>query len=386
MNKMNVFYTGAFRFPDQDAAGKRVAQMVNVLESVDECGNIIVGGWEQGNKHERDHSDKCTAFSFSLLDKLHTSFLSRFSSHLFMGMSVLKWLVVNRHRYAIIILYNPPFLFSLLTLFLSLFLKKSVSLDSTEWYESAHLKGGKYGLVAIENWLRMKVAYPLFNNHIVISSFLEKYFYGYSKNIVRIPPLASQFVSKKAFGSNLDKKISFFYAGNIGNKDKLEVFIRQLAQSPYARSKVHFHIAGTTEEDFLRKFSELSILKAEICEVCTFLGRIPMHEVYERYEHVDYCVFFREKKRYALAGFPSKFVESLSFDTPVITNAVGDITAYFPDVGFLYEPGTDDIELLVDKLVLAKDSVNQNIERIFLDNFSIQSQTQKLQVFIKRLK
>jgi len=386
MNKMNVFYTGAFRFPDQDAAGKRVAQMVKVLESIDECGNIIVGGWEQGDKHEREHSDKCTAFSFSLLDKLHASFLSKISSHVFMGMSVLKWLVANRRRYTIIILYNPPFLFALFTLLLSFFLKKRVSLDSTEWYESSHLKGGKYGFVAIENWFRMKVAYPLFNNHIVISKFLEQYFYRHSKNIVRIPPLANQFVRKKAVCDNVDKKIKFFYAGSIGNKDKLEIFIRQLAQSPYASDKVHFYIAGITEEDFLKKFSELLPLKNEICEVCTFLGRIPMREVYERFEHVDYCVFFREKKRYALAGFPSKFVESLSFDTPIITNAVGDITEYFPEVGFLYEPGTDDIELLIDKLMLAKDNVNKKIERIFWDDFSVQSQKQKLQAFIKRLK
>lgn len=37
---------------------------------------------------------------------------------------------------------------------------------------------------------------------------------------------------------------------------------------------------------------------------------------------------FRDDKRYAHAGFPTKLVESWSMATPVICNPIGDITLY----------------------------------------------------------
>lgn len=382
MSKINVFYTGAFRFPDLDAAGKRVAQMVRLIEATAECNNIIVGGWEQGDIEERKYSDKCSAFSFSLLDKTSASYIYKMFSQLLMGMSVIKWMISNRNRYAVVILYNPPFIFALLALMFSSIFGKKIALDSTEWYESDFLPGGRYGFAAIENWCRMRVAYPLFNNHIVISSFLQNHFKRFSKNLIKVPPVANEFVAKTNTCSR--EEIKLFYAGLIGQKDKLEPFIRRLALASKNSTKVKFYIAGVSEEQFFIQFKQLLPIRAEISNVCVFLGRIPMNEVYSWYGHINYCVFFRDNKRYALAGFPSKFVESLSFDTPVITNAVGDVASYFPDVGFLFDPEKDDVDQLIE--LLAESEENKKIEHVFTENFSVKSQQQKMLTFMDRLK
>jgi glycosyltransferase involved in cell wall biosynthesis len=37
---------------------------------------------------------------------------------------------------------------------------------------------------------------------------------------------------------------------------------------------------------------------------------------------------FRDFKRYALAGFPTKAMESLAYGCPIITNAVGDLSKF----------------------------------------------------------
>lgn len=50
---MNILYTGAFRFPDKDAAGKRVANIINAIEDSSDIEEIYVAGWEQGDKTEK---------------------------------------------------------------------------------------------------------------------------------------------------------------------------------------------------------------------------------------------------------------------------------------------------------------------------------------------
>src|SRR5690606_26299269 len=56
-------------------------------------------------------------------------------------------------------------------------------------------------------------------------------------------------------------------------------------------------------------------------------GRISRLEVNALYRRSHFSVLFREKERYALAGFPTKAVESWSAGCPIIGNAVGDFGA-----------------------------------------------------------
>ena len=57
------------------------------------------------------------------------------------------------------------------------------------------------------------------------------------------------------------------------------------------------------------------------------------------YQVSDFSIILRENKRYAEAGFPTKFVESIACGVPVIANKVGDIQKYITEyeVGFLID-------------------------------------------------
>jgi glycosyltransferase involved in cell wall biosynthesis len=87
-----------------------------------------------------------------------------------------------------------------------------------------------------------------------------------------------------------------------------------------------------------------------------------MEEVKIHYQASDFSIILRENKRYAVAGFPTKFVESIACGVPVIANKVGDIEAYITkfEVGFL----VDNKDILNDLLsVLSLYAKNSSLKK-----------------------
>ncbi|WP_369834998.1 glycosyltransferase [Cronobacter universalis] len=350
MDGFKVFYTGMFRFPDIDAAGKRVHKIVDMLNHIDECESILIGGWEQGSEAEIKINDKTSYRSFSILDKKKKSKIGKLINFLFMGMQIIPWMIANKEKYSHIFIYNTPFLFSITVLILSKIFNKKVILDSTEWYESEHLIGGKYGVASLENWCRMHLAYPMFKNVIAISSFLEKFYSHKGKNIIKVPPLGNDF-QETYIKEQSSESLVLLYAGVPGKKDRLDFFIEELLKSEKAMNIVKFYIAGITKESFLELYPAYYQNQYALDKICIFLGRLKMTEIFSLYKKTDYCVFFRENKRYAIAGFPSKYVEAISFGVPVITNPVGDIGSELQFTGISYQPKEDDINNLIELAV-----------------------------------
>ncbi|ALB63277.1 Lipopolysaccharide biosynthesis RfbU-related protein [Cronobacter condimenti 1330] len=385
MGGFKIFYTGMFRFPDMDAAGKRVHKIVDMLELIDECESIYVGGWEQGTDSEKKVNNKTTHISFSVLDKKKGSKIEKLINFLFMGMKVVAWMILNKEKYTHVIIYNTPFLFSLVVLLLGKLFNKKIILDSTEWYESEHLIGGKYGAAALENWCRMHIAYPLFRNVIAISTYLEQFYNSERKNIIKIPPLSDSYKGK-ANRSNSSDKVIFFYAGSPGKKDRLDSFVGELLHSKKAQSEVIFYIAGIDKSQFLNLYPDYRANKNELDMVCVFLGRIPMQEVFTWYSKIDYCVFFREDKRYAKAGFPSKYVEALSYGVPVITNAIGDISEEIKYTGIEYHPTNSNVDNLIDIAKEQKVQITSSLKTIFEENYSVYANLKKFKEFIRLTK
>lgn len=383
MDKFCVLYTGMFRFPDQDAAGKRVLNVVEALERLDNCESVIVGGWEQGVCTEKYMLSKTTRISFSLLDKNLRHKFKKLLNFLFMGCSIIPWMFTNRKRYTHVVLYNTPFLFTLCCILLSRFTGKKIILDSTEWYESEHMPGGKNGAAAIENWCRMRLAYPQIKNVIAISNFLVNYYQKKNVNIVKIPPMSLAFQNVRAMRTKRDADLIFLYAGSPGKKDRLDLFVMDLINNKKSSKTIKFYIAGITRDSFIKQYPECGINGDILDSICVFLGRIPMAEVLSYYDKVDYCVFFRERKRYAMAGFPSKYVEALSHGVPVITNGVGDIVEDFPYTGILFEPSTDNIEQLIDDACIKKDSLYESAKEIFEQKYSVVANVRKIRDFFE---
>ncbi|WP_447573942.1 glycosyltransferase [Acinetobacter baumannii] len=328
-----ILFTGAFRFPDGDAASLRLNNMINILKPYYD--EILVCGWEQKNKSLIDNqfylhnSIKC--FPQAELDNNSTTLLEKFGSFIYKGERTLNWIenYFKKDTIEIIVVYNPPALFALKLISLCKKYNIKLILDSTEWYDSSHLPMGRFGLPAIENFIRMHYVYPKIPNIISISHYLNNY---YSKKSHR--PNINQMVLPIVLDCHLaaekpsiEQGINFIYAGNLGKKDNIIDFINYLPTlHQQLNCLILFNIAGVT-------FSQLKdLLGSEnfdrIQPYIKCHGRLSRSDVIDLYSKSHFSVLFRDDKRYAHAGFPTKLVESWSMATPVICNPIGDITLY----------------------------------------------------------
>ena len=310
-----IIYTGAFRFPNKDAAATRVKLIAKTLSEAGETIKFI--SWGRGGRGVENGFDYLCS---SDLDNADRNAFIRALNFLFLGWRALLLILKERSslRGSIIILYNPGSFFSIAILILSKLYGFKVVLDSTEWYDSGHLRGGKYGLLAIENNFRMRVVYKLFCNYIVISDYLASYYSSCAKNLICVPALVENIClpSKKT-----SERLSFIYAGNMGQKDIIIHVARAIKKLNAVGFYVNFDIYGPSEEEVFRSLKEFS-------SFVNIKGYVGHDEVIEAYKKSDFSVLIRDEKRYAFAGFPTKASESWACGVPLITNAVGDLVKY----------------------------------------------------------
>jgi glycosyltransferase involved in cell wall biosynthesis len=318
-----VLYTGAFRFPDGDAAALRVSTVGDLFERAG-C-TVSFAGWEACRPEgvHYVHADR-DCYSQSEFREQPRSPLGRLSGFLLRGAKTLRWLARN-WRFDVIVAYNPPALFALGLLLMARWRRARVVLDSTEWYESEHLPGGKYGLAALENWVRMHVVYPLFSHVICISRLLEQHFAG--RNVINIPPISGvtfDYEPRPEFATG----VFFVYAGDAGKKDRLLPFIQALPSLQVALQRpVRLRIAGLEQEVLRALMLDSGMDDNAFWPHVECLGRLQRDGVLQLYRASHFSVLFREDKRYAKAGFPTKAVESWVSGCPIIANPVGDLGA-----------------------------------------------------------
>lgn len=323
-----ILYTGSFRFPEKDAAAVRVHL---VSECFKKAGfNVELLSWAEGSPEEQHEYQ---GFKYRCMAEFRTGSVNiffRLFNFLFLGKKTVFWLLRNRRvlkEIKILVAYNPPVLFSLAVYLLSRIYKFRLILDSTEWYESSHLIGGKYGIAAIENWVRMRCAYRLFQNVIAISDFLSRYYTEVFKAFtIKVPAMCESISGESKRRASLGP-VNLLYAGNAGKKDRLEEVIRCLPYwNKYSSKHVRLDIYGMEDSDFQKLVLNAKLHDSN--EFITVHGKVPRSEIFAAYKSADFSVLFRENKRYALAGFPTKAVESWAAGVPVLTNAIGDLKRY----------------------------------------------------------
>jgi glycosyltransferase involved in cell wall biosynthesis len=94
-----------------------------------------------------------------------------------------------------------------------------------------------------------------------------------------------------------------------------------------------------TEDAYLNLYPEDTDLLKEytVRNRIIFHGRLHHEEALKILQGSDYCIFYRENTRLNRAGFPTKFVESISCGVPVITTRTSDLAQYINNRGFLLE-------------------------------------------------
>ena len=198
--------------------------------------------------------------------------------------------------------------------------------DSVEWYSPSEFKKGERDRsYQLNNLINSKIIDKSFKV-ISISTYLEKYYS--SKNICTIRiPVVLDVENIKPIKNNLKEEIKLVYAGSIGGKDHICEMITAIDHlQKVLDGKFKFYVIGISQKDYIEKYGTFKN------NLVVFLGRLSRREVMEHYENATYSFLLRpENERYAMAGFPTKVVESLSAATPVICNITSDLDQYLID-------------------------------------------------------
>ena len=204
--------------------------------------------------------------------------------------------------------------------------------DCTEWYSTRGSSVAFKIIKGLDSFLRMRIIQKRLDGLIVISKFLESYYKDHI-NTIRIPPLVD--LDEKKWESNnsktRDTNLRMVYSGSPGkNKDKINYIIEALYELDKYSNYV-FNIVGITKEQYINYYPEHKTKLSALEERIVFLGRISHFDSLNALKNSDFSIFIREKSRLTMAGFPTKFVESISCGIPVITTDTSDIGEYFSD-------------------------------------------------------
>jgi len=242
------------------------------------------------------------------------------------GAKTVEWLDRQAERPAYIFVYGggAPYIFRILC-----WARKHripVIADVVEWYDPRQLTGGRFGPFNISMKLALRLLYPRCAGVVGISRLLEDYYRDRGVPVVRIPPTLDVFSLDLESSSRRDGPVRLIYAGTPGAKDLLKNVILAFENHEANDFNIELYILGPDVTEVV------SLLEGrEIPRNIKVIGRVGQAEVFEHIRQADFSVLLRESERFAHAGFPTKFVESMANGTPVIANLTGDLELYLQD-------------------------------------------------------
>ena len=205
-----------------------------------------------------------------------------------------------------------------------------VVIDRTDWFEPDDSDNafGRLFTKFIANKCVEKHDF-LADGVISISRFFENHYKNGGQQTIFIPPLMQNIVLAQDI-SPADLPIRLVYAGSLGgNKDSIEPVIECLINS-FNREDVQFKLSlvGIDERQLNKSFGEHDWRKFGIYA----FGKISHTEAESIVANSDFSFLLRQNKRYAKAGFSTKFAESLSMGVPVICTCVGGADQMITDM------------------------------------------------------
>ncbi|MAE37963.1 MAG: hypothetical protein CMI87_04810 [Pelagibacteraceae bacterium] len=327
---MKVIYLTAFEFNGSNAASKRVINNINALTNQGMNVTVLSAGsfksFEELNKIKRPFKSICIYEKPSN----HKEKLTLFDR--FLGIFKVFSLLKESKDITHIILYSGYSPYAFMLLILRQFKKFKIIFDSVEWYLPNHALD-VLSLKNIDSNLANRFLLHYFDGIFAISKYLGDHFkkgifLTKKAKILLLPPLIEEkeYLQKDLI---LNNGLELVYAGNIGpNKDRLENVFKALFLLLDEGYQIKFTLVGDNEEN-LSKIEYYVLVKGHFPESLKVINKnISLEESERLIKDAHYVIYFRNENRISLAGFPTKFVESLSCSTPVITNSIGDIGGY----------------------------------------------------------
>lgn len=328
--KLNILYVGGFELPDKNAAAQRVIANGKLLRSLGHEVRFL--GVNKSEKNIKLENSYLKYYDFDSWSISYPKSLRDWVKYVTKIDKIKHLIETSNFNPDIIITYNFP---ALSTAKLIKYCRKNnikLIADITEWY--GHKIKSSLGFIKfIDSELRMRYYNKKLDGLICISRYLYDYYKDSVNNVILLPPLVDLTDEKWNVETlpKRDKRI-IVYAGSPGGKDKINKLIDSFLKIENISDKLKFRIIGISENDFFSRYNyfsedEIKVIKA----FSVFLGRIPHKDVIKEVTNADFSAFLRENNKTNNAGFPTKFVESISCGTPVLTNRTSNIEDYLTE-------------------------------------------------------
>lgn len=314
---MKVLYIGGFHLPDKNAAANRIIGIAKILRSLGHEVDLLseIKGLKNDFILKEYFNFRCYEYTLKI------NFMHKIRK--FYDISHFKEIISKNGDYDLIIGYELP---SLSSLRIRTYCKKrsiKYVLDLTEWDSATELSVSSIGS-NLNIFLNMRLINKYADGLIVISSYLKKY---YEKRVptILIPPLVD--IKDQKWNlinqTNPHESIELVFAGNISrNKEDLLSVVTCLEKQK--ENKINLNIIGVTKKQFCKVYkvddSEFNSIK--------FFGKCNHNKTLSLVKAADYSLIIRPINRKTRAGFPTKFVESVTLGTPVIATDTSDLKEY----------------------------------------------------------
>ncbi|MHB8828649.1 MAG: glycosyltransferase [Syntrophales bacterium] len=369
--KNKVLYIGNFSFPTGNAAGARVLGNGYLLRELGYnvfyvglnnslSSDSLLESTKQFYNHFRYYN-----LPYPVGIKGWLSYKARFKD----VMSLIK----DEELYAVIIYGSPTI--SLFDNLIRRWCRKNkikFLTDCVDWLPSG--AGGFFFRLAkfFDTTYQKKYLNSKADGVIAISSYLSNYYNNRGCKTVVIPPIVNIDNFKKLYNNNNHNDIiKLIYVGQpfpvdgrivkeSSYKDRLDKVIDIL----YCLRDLQFvfNIYGLTKDQYLSVIPGQKDLLDVLGNKIMFCGYIENHEAIKKIAESDFTVLFRDVNRMTTAGFPTKFVETISCGTPIITNRTSDLKQYLQDGKNGYFVEIEDKARLLAKikeiLMLNRDSIS----------------------------
>lgn len=387
MGKKWVAYVGPIKFPWGQAASKRVRGNAQAIVRLG-YDVVVASGEKVSPVQDLEKATSGATLSWcgvGELQKSGRSLRKLFHQLFFCGIKTAQWLDRQEHKPEFVIVYGGLSTFAWHVRRWCRINNVPVIIDVVEWYDPSQMLGGRFGPFYISSCIAMSWMYPRFDGAITISAFLDV---RYKKNYptVIVPPLLES--PPFSGGQPKAEQLNLIYAGTPGRKDLLKEIILGVDEAVSLGRNIRLTIVGPDYKQ-VSFLSGLDRLPSSV----TVLGNIPQEEVEVHYRAADFSVFLRQSARFTNAGFPTKFVESLSFATPVISNLTSDLGVYLKNGvnGFVIPSvGVSDVSNILCKAAdlseSAKIEMRKQALKTAVESFSPSNYSGRFQKFFNQVR
>ena len=364
-----ILYVGGFELPDKNAAAQRCVANAKIFRDLGYKVVLLGVSKTQQKAIEREEY-----FGFDCWSIPYPKSTRAWLKHI-TSLDQVNYLFEKEYsnQVAAVVCYNHPAISQYRIKRLAHQHKALALADVTEWYSVSGSKLAQKIVKWLDTSLRMYLLNFMMDGLITTSDYLSRFYQ--KKTIVELPTLYDKsqlhdFIPVNSSSRNAIPEL--IYAGSPFDvaqaerdrsavKERLDLIIESLFGASSQGINFHLSIFGVTREDYLRVYPEHSETLDELKQKIKFKGRCTHSVILDNIAKSDFSIFLRDINRVTLAGFPSKFAESVTLGTPVITNPISNLTSYAVEGKNCFYVDIDDKDARIKSLILILSSTHEDI-------------------------